>query len=62
MMRNHPVQRHFAIEMIAAFVLCAGVSAVFAQPAVPEAVLVGADADNTGGYSLGYVDDVTLSP
>ncbi|MDP2255241.1 MAG: hypothetical protein Q8K05_04155 [Polaromonas sp.] len=48
--------------MIAAFVLCAGVSAVFAQPAVPEAVLVGADADNTGGYSLGYVDDVTLSP
>ena len=27
-----------------------------------EAVLVGADADNTGGQSLGYVGDVTLSP
>ncbi|HAL39624.1 MAG TPA: hypothetical protein DCP03_16555 [Polaromonas sp.] len=27
-----------------------------------EAVLVGADADNTGGHSLGYVGDVTLSP
>ena len=26
------------------------------------AVLVGADADNTGGQSLGYVGDVTLSP
>lgn len=32
--------------------------------AVPplEAVLVGADADNTAGYSLGYVGDVTLTP
>lgn len=32
--------------------------------AVPplEAVLVGADADNTGSYSLGYVEGVTLSP
>lgn len=27
-----------------------------------EAVLVGADADNTAGYSLGYVGDVTLTP
>ncbi len=27
-----------------------------------EAVLVGADADNTGSYSLGYVEGVTLSP
>lgn len=27
-----------------------------------QAVLVGADADNTGGRSLGYVGDVTLSP
>jgi hypothetical protein len=27
-----------------------------------QAVLVGADADNTGGHSLGYVGDVTLSP
>lgn len=27
-----------------------------------EAVLVGADADNTAGHSLGYVGDVTLSP
>jgi hypothetical protein len=27
-----------------------------------EAVLVGADADNTGSYSLGYVGGVTLSP
>ena len=26
------------------------------------AVLVGADSDNTGGQSLGYVGDVTLSP
>jgi len=26
------------------------------------AVLVGADADNTGGRSLGYVGDITLSP
>lgn len=26
------------------------------------AVLVGADADNTGGHSLGYVDDVKLAP
>jgi len=26
------------------------------------AVLVGADADNTGGHSLGYVDDVRLAP
>lgn len=26
------------------------------------AVLVGADADNTGSYSLGYVEGVTLSP
>ncbi|WP_397409382.1 DUF3047 domain-containing protein [Polaromonas sp.] len=32
--------------------------------AVPplQAVLVGADADNTGGRSLGHVGDVTLSP
>ena len=27
-----------------------------------QAVLVGADADNTGGRSLAYVGDVTLSP
>ena len=27
-----------------------------------QALLVGADADNTGGQSLGYVGDVTLSP
>lgn len=27
-----------------------------------QAVLVGADADNTGGRSLGHVGDVTLSP
>ena len=27
-----------------------------------QAVLVGADADNTGGHSLGWVGDVTLSP
>jgi Protein of unknown function (DUF3047) len=27
-----------------------------------QALLVGADADNTGGHSLGYVGDVTLSP
>ena len=27
-----------------------------------QAVLVGADSDNTGGHSLGYVGDVTLSP
>lgn len=27
-----------------------------------EAVLVGGDSDNTGGHSLGYVGDVTLSP
>jgi Protein of unknown function (DUF3047) len=27
-----------------------------------QAVLVGADADNTGGHSLGYVGDVTLAP
>ena len=27
-----------------------------------DAVLVGADADNTGGRSLGYVGDVALSP
>jgi len=26
------------------------------------AVLVGGDADNTGGNSLGYVDDVQLAP
>jgi hypothetical protein len=26
------------------------------------AVLVGADADNTGGHSLGYVSDLTLAP
>lgn len=26
-----------------------------------QAVLVGADADNTGGHSLGYVGDITLS-
>ncbi|MHB8949665.1 MAG: DUF3047 domain-containing protein [Rhodoferax sp.] len=26
------------------------------------AVLVGGDADNTGGHSLGYVDDVKLAP
>ncbi|MEO5660072.1 MAG: DUF3047 domain-containing protein [Polaromonas sp.] len=26
------------------------------------ALLVGADSDNTGGHSLGYVGDVTLSP
>lgn len=32
--------------------------------AVPplQAVLVGADADNTGGRSLGHIGDVTLSP
>lgn len=27
-----------------------------------QAVLVGGDADNTGGHSLGWVGDVTLSP
>ena len=27
-----------------------------------EAIVVGADADNTAGHSLGYVDDVTLAP
>ena len=27
-----------------------------------DAVLVGADSDNTAGHSLGYVGDVTLSP
>jgi hypothetical protein len=27
-----------------------------------QALLVGADADNTAGYSLGYVGDVTLTP
>ena len=27
-----------------------------------QALLVGADADNTGGQSVGYVGDVTLSP
>lgn len=27
-----------------------------------DAVMVGADADNTGGQSLGYVGDVTLGP
>lgn len=27
-----------------------------------QAVLVGSDADNTGGHSLGWVGDVTLSP
>jgi Protein of unknown function (DUF3047) len=27
-----------------------------------QAVLVGADSDNTGGHSLAYVGDVTLSP
>jgi len=26
------------------------------------AILVGGDADNTGGHSLGYVDDVRLEP
>ena len=26
------------------------------------AILVGSDADNTGGHSLGYVDDVRLEP
>lgn len=33
-------------------------------PALPplEAVVVGADADNTGGHSVGFVGDVTLSP
>lgn len=34
------------------------------SPTVPplEAVLIGADADNTAGKSLGYVGDVTLTP
>lgn len=27
-----------------------------------QGIAVGADADNTGGHSLGYVDDVTLAP
>ena len=27
-----------------------------------QAVLIGADADNTGGHSLGWVGDVTLVP
>lgn len=27
-----------------------------------QAILVGADADNTGGHSLGHVGDVTLAP
>ena len=27
-----------------------------------QSVLIGADADNTGGHSLGFVGDVTLSP
>lgn len=27
-----------------------------------QAVLVGADADNTGGHSLGWVGDITLAP
>lgn len=33
-------------------------------PTLPplEAVAVGADADNTGGHSVGFVGDVTLSP
>lgn len=30
-------------------------------PAI-TAVLVGGDADNTGGHSIGYVDDVSLKP
>ena len=34
------------------------------SPTVPPllAVLVGADSDNTGGHSLGYVGDITLAP
>jgi hypothetical protein len=33
-------------------------------PTLPplEGVAVGADADNTGGHSVGFVGDVTLSP
>ena len=34
------------------------------SPSLPplEAVLVGADSDNTAGHSLGYVGDMTLAP
>jgi len=34
------------------------------SPSVPplQGVLVGGDSDNTGGQSLGYVGDITLSP
>ena len=34
------------------------------SPGMPplQGVLVGGDSDNTGGQSLGYVGDITLSP
>lgn len=34
----------------------------FTAPPLLQAVAVGADADNTGGHSVGYVGDITLLP
>ena len=51
-----PVERNLASDFLRAF----GHEAATVPPLL--ALAVGADADNTGGQSLGFVGDVTLAP
>lgn len=51
-----PIERNLASDFLRAF----GHEATVVPPLL--ALAVGADADNTGGQSLGFVGDVTLTP